>query len=385
MIARVLFCCALWSALAAAQAETIGLRFVVDTALGQTAGQRQATAARLAGHVAELNGYFRNSEVAMVAEIVDIEFSRIESIDVMDMLGDMENERRGFADLFGRAAEYGADYSFAIVGRLLIRGKRGCGRAYAVNKTVAEVSSTRRAFAAIDIACGAHTLAHELGHLMGLNHGVQVDACEPGRGHASAIAPYANGYAEGKCDGVPAAEKFGTIMVGGWMKAINGDGHSSLPMFSNPRIRDVRCGARGICGDPRIGDAARALNENARYYSGHEEPAVHAVRYASPALAACVSAKYRGRKIAELDELACPRAGIATLGGLEKLTALKRIDLSGNAIGDAAPLLALTGKQVEKIDLSGNPNVSCASMDALMRAYGDKLVPPASCSGPAAR
>lgn len=380
MTARLLLAVVLWAALSAARAETIGLRFVVDTALGSTAEQQRTTAARLAGHVAELNAYFRNSEVSLAAEIVDVAFSRIDSADVMDILGDMEGEKRGFPDLFAKAAEYGADYSVAVVGHLLIRGKRGCGRAYAVNQTVAEISSTRRAFAAVDIACGAHTLAHELGHLMGLNHGTLVDTCEPGRGHTSAIAPYANGYGEGPCDGRPAADKFGTIMVGGWMKAINGDGHSSLPMFSNPRIRDVRCGRRGVCGDPRSGDAARALNENAAYYAGHEEPHVHTLRFASAELAACIGSKYRGRKIAELEELACPRAGIATLVGVERLTALKRIDLAGNRLGDADALLALSSNGMESIDLTDNPALSCAVLDRLVRAYGRHLAAPASCS-----
>ncbi len=271
---RLLLGAAFWAVLsAAARAETIGLRFVVDAALGASAGQRQAASEKLATHVAELNAYFRNSEVNLIAEIVDIEFSPIGSVDVMAILGDMEGERNGFAGMFAKAAEYGADYTFSVVGHLLIRGKPGCGRAYAVNKTVAEIASTRRAFAAIHIACGAQTLAHELGHLMGLNHGHAVDACQPGRGHTTAIAPYANGYGEGRCDGKPGANKFGDIMVGGWMREISGDGRSSLPMFSNPRIRDPRCGSRGICGDPEIGDAARALNENARYYAGHEEPA----------------------------------------------------------------------------------------------------------------
>ncbi|MDP2793783.1 MAG: zinc-dependent metalloprotease family protein [Sulfurisoma sp.] len=382
MIARLLLALALGATLSAAQAETIGLRFIVDTALGSTAGQQQTTAKRLAGHVAELNGYFRNSEVGLAAEIVDIEFSRLESAEVMSILGDMENERRGFPDLFRRAAEYGADYTVAVVGHLLIRGKRGCGRAYAVNQTVAEISSTRRAFAAVDIACGAHTLAHELGHLMGLNHGALVDTCAPEQGHTSAIAPYANGYGQGPCDGRPAAGKFGTVMVGGWMKAINGDGHSSLPLFSNPRIRDARCGEHGICGDALTGDAARALNENARYYAGHEEPDVHTLRYASPELAECIGSKYRERKVAELDELVCPKAGIATLAGIERLTALKRIDLAGNLLGDADALLALNGKAIEKIDLADNPRLSCTAIDRLVQAYGRRLEASTSCTRP---
>lgn len=381
---RFLLGCTLYIALSIAHAETIGLRFVVDTALGATAAQRQATAEKLAAHVAGLNGYFRNSEVDLAAEIVDIEFAGIESVDVMDILGDMENERRGFTAMFARASEYGADYTFAIVGRLLLRGKRGCGRAYAVNKTVAEVSSTRRAFAAIDIACGAHTLAHELGHLMGLNHGTAVDACEPGRGHTTAIAPYANGYSEGKCDGKPGADKFGTIMVGGWMKAISGDGHGNLPMFSNPRIRAPRCGTRGICGDPATGDAARALNENARHYAGHEEPDVQTLKFASPTLAECIRTKYHGRKIAQLNELSCPNAGIATLAGIEKLVRLKRIDLSGNALRDARPLFALDSTQIDRINLADNRNLSCETADRLFRLFGSK-VETGACLGPRAQ
>lgn len=368
---------ALWAVLLSAGAETIGLRFVVDVGLGATAQQRQAAAARLGDHVAELNGYFRASQVALVAEVVDVEFAAIESTDVMDILADMEAERRGFAGFFARAAEYGADYSFAVLGRMFLRGKRACGRAYAVNKTVAEISSTRRAFAAVDIACGAHTLAHELGHLMGLNHGHLVDSCDPGRHHTAAIAPYANGYGEGPCDGRPGPAKFGTLMVGGWMKAVNGDGRASLPLFSNPRLRDSRCGIRGICGDPLIGDEARALNENARYYAAHETPDAHTLPFASAALAECLRSRYRGRKAAELDELVCPGAGIESVAGVERLTALRRVDLSDNALTDADALAALA---IEDLDLRGNGGLSCISAGRLARALGQRVRLPASCN-----
>lgn len=257
-----------------AQAETIGIRFVVAGVLGQTEVQRQTVRAVLDKRVEELNSYYRNSDVALQAGIVNVDFSPIKAAVDVEILEDMALERNGFEDLFERAGQFGADYSIAIVSELLIFGKRGCGRAYAINKTVAEISSTRRAFAVIDFACQAHTLAHELGHLMGLNHGVIVDRCEPNRGHLTAIAPYALGYGVGNCDGKPQPGEFGTIMVGGNMKKVNGDDQSSLRMFSNPRIKDERCGASHICGDPETGDEARALNENARYYAAHEEPDV---------------------------------------------------------------------------------------------------------------
>jgi hypothetical protein len=183
----------------------------------------------------------------------------------------MEHERNGFEALFQKAYEYGADYTVAMPSKLLMNGKPGCGRAYAVNKTIEAISDPRRAFAVVNFVCGAHTLAHELGHLMGLNHGSLVARCNPGMGHTTAITPYANGYAEGNCDGKPQAGEFGDIMVGGHMREIMGNDKGNLSMFSNPRIHDERCGPNQTCGDPLTGDAARALSENAHYYAGHKK------------------------------------------------------------------------------------------------------------------
>jgi hypothetical protein len=259
------------------QPVSIGIRFVVDDGLAQAFDQRQSTEAALKRYVEELNGYYRNSRVVLHAEIVDVTFAQIFGEEATRILADMEREQGGFEAMFRRANQLGADFTIAVHGQLMMQGRRGCGRAFAVNKTIAELSSTRRAFAVIDFACGAHTLAHELGHLMGLNHGVAIDQCQPGKGHKTAIAPYANGYAIGQCDGQTGPDKFGTIMVGGWMRAIQGN-QKSLPLFSNPRLRDPRCGRSGICGDPVMGDEARALNENACYYASHEKPDIQCLR-----------------------------------------------------------------------------------------------------------
>lgn len=362
-----------------ASAEVIGLRFVVSERLGGTTAERLSTIQKLDRHVATLNDYFRNSEVRLSAQTMQIEFVPIETADVMLLLGDMQHEKGAFGGMFAKAAEFGADYTFAIVENLQIRGKPGCGRAFAVNKTRADISTTRRAFAVVNILCGAHTLAHELGHLMGLNHGYRVDECEPGRGHASAIAPYANGYAEGNCDQMPQNGEFGTIMVGGWMKQINGDGHASLGMFSNPKIKDVRCGDRGVCGNERTGDASRALNENARFYASHEEPDVHTLKYSSPALANCIEGRYRGTEIRDLSELICPSLDIESIAGIEQLVALNRIDLSRNQIRDMTPLLALDPGRIERIDLSQNPATDCVRV---MQHFDKKAIYPKACVRP---
>lgn len=359
-----------------AVAETIGLRFVVSSSLGTSPAQHKQTTEKLNRHVEELNSYFQNSDVKLRAEIVHVEFAPIDKVDVMSILEDMQLERGAFTGMFAKANEFGADYTFAIVDNLLIRGTRGCGRAFAVNRTIAEISSTRRAFAVVNIVCGAHTLAHELGHLMGLNHGHLVNTCQPGQGHASAIAPHANGYAEGNCDGILQAGEFGTLMVGGWMREINGNGRSSLPMFSNPKVRDARCGTRGICGDENIGDEARVLNEYARYYAGHEEPDVHTLRFDSSALAECIRTRYWGKEILDLDELSCPSRGIDTISGIERLVALKRIDLSRNRIQDLAPLQTFDPRQIQRIDLSGNPLIRC---EEIMQRFDKKMIYPGSC------
>jgi hypothetical protein len=252
-------------------AENIGIRFMVSDDLGVTEAQRKSTQSKLKTYVDVLNGYYRNSEVALKAEIVQIEFVRIASADDIRIIDDMADERNSFEGMFRKALDSGADYTITIVSKLMIQGKPGCGRAYAVNQSIAAISDPRKAFAVVHFACGAHTIAHELGHLMGLNHGTLVDFCNPKMGHTSAIAPYANGYAEGNCDGKPQPGEFGDIMVGGRMREIMGNDKGNLPLFSNPRIHDERCGKNKTCGDPATGDAARALNENAHYFASHKK------------------------------------------------------------------------------------------------------------------
>jgi len=363
-----------------AETVPIGIRFILSDDLGLDAAQRQASQAKLETYVEELNSYYRNSEVMLQAEIVDVEFSRIEAIDVMRILDDMAHQQNGFDTLFKKADEFGADYTVVMSNNLMVHGKRWCGRAVAVNKTPESIASTRSSYAVINFICGSHTLAHELGHLMGLNHGVLVDRCQPNLGHTSAIATYANGYAEGNCDGEPQPGEFGTIMVGGHMSEINGNNKGSLPMFSNPRIRDRRCGVNHICGDPVIGDAARALNENSRYYAMHEEPDVHTLRYGSVELLACIGNKYRGKEIAELEELTCPNADISKIDGIEKLNALRRIDLSGNRLVDIGPLEQFSSDRIDEINLQGNGRLSCSSLDTLAERFPGKVLRPIRCS-----
>ena len=356
-------------------AETIGLGFWVDDQLAQTSAQKQTLEKRLDRHVAELNAFFRDSQVDLMAIIVNIDYIGIEHKDALKVLDDMFAERKGFANLLSIADERGADYNFAIVNKLMLRGKQNCGRAYAVNKTLGQIASIRRAIAVINVACGAQTLAHELGHLLGLNHGNLVDICIPGKGHNTALTPYALGYAQGNCDKQLQPGEFGTIMVGGYMQEINGDGHSNLPLFSNPRLKDNRCGRQSVCGNVEYADAARVLNDNAQIYAAHAKPDIHTLKYASSQLAECVGKRYRFVEVEELNELVCSNAGITTLEGVQQLKYLQRIDLSGNPIVDADQLLVFPASQIESINLS-KTHLTSASARELLTYFGTKVVLP---------
>lgn len=353
-----------------ARGETIGLGFIVDEDL---ISRREAVSSELNNWVETLNGYYRNSQVDLQAEIAFVDFAPIKDKEVLRVLDAMSQERDGFTNLFRRAGEYGADYSVAVVGGLLVRGKRGCGRALDINRTHAALASTRKALAAVEFACGAHTLAHELGHLMGLNHGTLVDTCDPGKNHTAAIAPYANGYGVGNCDGKRQAGEWGDIMVGGAMRTVTGNQHDHLAIFSNPRLRDPRCGASGVCGDEKTGDAARALNENAHLFASHEEPDVHVLPYRDAALAACIYARYKDKEIAELKRLECPRAQIVSVHGMGRLNALQEIDLAGNPLVDLGDLETLSPTVVRRIDLSASPNLPCAALARLEARFPGRI------------
>lgn len=97
--------------------------------------------------------------------------------------------------------------------------------------------------------------------------------------------------------------------------------------------------------------------------------------------------------------LACPNAGVQSLIGIEALTNLEQIELSGNDIDDLSPLLNLKKLRVLSIrnnkirnvnplfslpilrfiSLQGNPEISCRQLDGLVNKVGNTLNRPLNC------
>lgn len=258
---------------ACAAAEGFGIRFVVDDTTLLSQESRELMVLNLNQKIKELNAIYRDSQVDLTANIVDLQFSTMQDRDLTVILREMQVKKGAFTDFVAKANQYGADFTVAIVPHLQTQsywqlGKRNiCGAAHG-NWNLPDLKSVETSYAVINPSCGTSSLAHELGHLMGVNHGIAMARCFPDKKEGVPITPYAYGYSEGECNGKPSPEKFGDIMTGGLMQFVDGS-LKWVTVFSNPRIRRPECGARGICGDPEVGDAARALNENAKYFIKH--------------------------------------------------------------------------------------------------------------------
>ena len=115
-LGRQVFAITLVLSAVVAKAENIGLRFLVADPGAPV--QRQAELARLQAQVTALNGFYRNSSVDLVAEIVEIRFLDYVETDALQVLAAMQSEAGVFAGHFAEAAEVGADYTLMLVSGL---------------------------------------------------------------------------------------------------------------------------------------------------------------------------------------------------------------------------------------------------------------------------
>jgi len=121
-----------------------------------------------------------------------------------------------------------------------------------------------------------------------------------------------------------------------------------------------------------------------------------------PALQACLNQVMTSSTIQDPEDvtlIACPSAGITTLGGIEKLANLEQLDVSDNAISNVSPLLALKKLRVLSlrnnavsnvgslasmpllrfISLSGNTRINCRDVETLENKLGNTLDKPLTC------
>jgi len=121
-----------------------------------------------------------------------------------------------------------------------------------------------------------------------------------------------------------------------------------------------------------------------------------------PALQGCLNQVLQARGTEDLGTitlLACPEAGIRTLAGIEALTALEQLEVSGNLISDLSPLTRLRNLRVlavrnnavgelrpldsmpllRFVSLQGNDRIPCPQLDALQQRLGNTLGRPVGC------
>ncbi|MAM89606.1 MAG: hypothetical protein CME36_20090 [unclassified Hahellaceae] len=212
------------------QAATVDLLILYDTETSNYFNGSPNTGIR--NLVDQVNAIYRNSDVDIHLRLVDTMLNDAPGDDMAAVLHAITPtiSPETTAAISARREETGADYVAQL------HGKGTCGIAW-----VAVASEW--AFSVTGPDCGAVTLAHEIGHTMGLNHSrLQGD---------TSGTRFAYGLGHG-VDGL-----FGTVMTYPWMF----NGAPAVSKFSNPRLicSGVPCGVPE--GEPEQADAATALNK----------------------------------------------------------------------------------------------------------------------------
>lgn len=325
----------------------------------------------------EVNDYYINSNVDLKVKVANVFFGDYSSggsvRNPSTLLNDMVASRNAFIDLDNNADRFGADYSVGVF--LTLTGV--CGKASSVNGGL----NANSLQTVLRFHCDSDTLAHELGHLMGLAHGNQVATCLNNTAHRNgSVTSYAKGYAVTNCDGNLATDEFGTLMVHNYMYNSNMENSTAnnVFMFSNANISRSSCGD-GACGSATTGDASRALNIYKNTYASYESPDVDTLNYSGNNLTSCISNKYSGIEISQLVTLSCSNSLISDLGGITQLTSMSIIDLSNNNINAVHQLGRLNNSTVATVNLLGNDAAICSQLDALDTKFPGKIQRPSKC------
>lgn len=213
-----------------AQAVTVDLMVVYDSYSKQYFNNQPSTAIR--GWVDQVNAAMQNSQVDVQIRLVGTVEREVAGSDMGSVLGNLRTD----SFVAQKRSEFGADYV------TLVDSSGNCGVGYvAVDRNYA--------FNVVGPKCGALTMAHELGHTLGLAHSRRQGDTRGAR------YSYAMGH------GVD--NSFATIMTYEWL--FNAP---KVAKYSNPNIS---CNGRP-CGVPdgysNSADAARAINNVKNEISG---------------------------------------------------------------------------------------------------------------------
>ncbi|WKB50585.1 RICIN domain-containing protein [Eleftheria terrae] len=205
-----------------AQAVTVDLLLLYDSYSQNYFNGQPQTALR--SWVDQVNTMYVNSGIDIQLRLVGTQLNNVAASD----MGDVLERIRSDSAVARRRDELGADF----VAQIHQSGECGIGYV-AVRADVA--------FNVVGPTCGPYTLAHELGHNMGLSHSRRQGDT------GGARYAYALGHGVDRL--------FGTIMTYAFL--FNAP---RIPQFSNPRqtCKGVPCGVPE--GQPEQADAVKALN-----------------------------------------------------------------------------------------------------------------------------
>ncbi|KAF7781652.1 hypothetical protein PRUB_b0949 [Pseudoalteromonas rubra] len=395
----------------------VGVRFVVDDALITSWRSEETIRDELERWILETNTMLSDSNIAMrlyPAETVmsDMAADSDESV----IFNNMRREINGFNNLENRADEIGADYTIAVVPRL-DNGLTGddrqayCGIANTVSRNIDEINAVdfMDSTVIVDYDCSTDTFAHELGHVFGLSHGIQVAEALGSTGHNLSYHAYSKGWGrivslasvgDSSGDEVRDDGEYGTIMVGNYLQYWSRRNATTfVGIFSNPDITDVACGENGSaspCGNALLGNAARTIRDFRTNFAAHATPDVHTLNYRDSNLRSCISQTYPytpGSSVYDINRItsiSCSASDIGSIDGLEGITGLHStivrptpggwpvvespfIDLSDNRIVNLDALYQLSSDST--INLQGNDVASCHQLDELEQTHTNLIRP----------
>jgi hypothetical protein len=235
---------------AATASKTIDLLVYYTPGMVSAYGSVNAVATRIDALIAAANQAYLAGGLGYQVRRVGLDPISLDDKTSNNTLLNQMNARSGtFSTMNARRDQLGADL-VTVIRPLYAQAQGGCGVGYVSGYGGTDVGlyadyglsvlGDGNDRAGQTVYCEALTLAHELGHNMGLMHDRATVATQGG---GTGVTPYAYGYA--------VAGRWGTIMSYTYPRQIK---------FSNPM--DYTCGTKERCGLPET-DAASADNVKA--------------------------------------------------------------------------------------------------------------------------